>query len=211
MDRYFISSGCSQTFFTKVMSSFKALPPSPPVRYLMMVAIALSILSAGLKSEAAGGGDSVGFFATFAATGALLTATAGVFTGTGAAAAGAGNDDEADDEAAASLLAAGWSYWMIEGLYPSTPNTDGRTPLFALRASLSRAISALRRSLSFSASAFSFLIFSASLFLCIRCLSSTVSSIFCPRSRLSFSRFNSSNFSCFSRSARRCLTRSLIA
>jgi hypothetical protein len=46
----------------------------------------------------------------------------------------------------------GWLYCTMEGLYPSTPSTEGNTPLFAFLASLSRAISARNRRRSFSAS-----------------------------------------------------------
>ena len=132
---YLDSCGASLTFFTKVIRSLRAFPPSPPVRYFISVAIAASIFdsrSSRVKSKGTAGAE--GVFLTTVATG---------LTATGAAVVAVEVDEvlEADIRVGAEgLLRAG-----AEGLYPSTPRTDGKTPLLSLRSSLSLAISALSR------------------------------------------------------------------
>mmetsp|Transcript_21686 Transcript_21686/g.31560 ORF Transcript_21686/g.31560 Transcript_21686/m.31560 type:complete len:215 (+) Transcript_21686:299-943(+) len=172
-DRYFSSLGLSRMFFKKRRSKRKAFPPSPPVRYRDIVLMAVSIVSAG--------GTPGGAVAECVA---CLTGMAFSFT------------------AATLVVLAGCSaevslasYFNAEGLYPSAPSTLGRTPLLALRSSLSLAISARRRSRSRLASNFSRFIFSASIFLIIRSRSSCVWLSFCPLSRRSFSRMMASCFS----------------
>mmetsp|Transcript_6269 Transcript_6269/g.10475 ORF Transcript_6269/g.10475 Transcript_6269/m.10475 type:complete len:275 (+) Transcript_6269:465-1289(+) len=202
IDLYFGSSGFSARFLTNKCSNFSALPPSPPVRYRMTVWMALSTRCARTAGSVVSATGTAGaeeeeeeedaFFATGA--------------GAGVAAAPAEPDEEEALSAAgggAAPSATGWSYCMMEGLYPSTPSTEGSTPLFFLRISLSRAISARKRCRSFAASSFSRFIRSASLLRCSRWRSSCVCSIFCPRSRRSFSRRISSAFSCLTRSALR--------
>jgi hypothetical protein len=72
---YFGSSGCSTTLRTKVLSNFRACPPSPAVRYLAMVAIDKSMRSSGLVVVATAAMETVDvvFFATGAGTGAAVT------------------------------------------------------------------------------------------------------------------------------------------
>ena len=131
---YLVSCGASLTFLTKVIRSLRALPPSPPVRYFSSVAIAASILdsrSSRVRSKGTAGAE-----------GAFLTAVARGLTATGAVVV-----VDADEVVglAVRVGAEGSLRAGAEGLYPSTPRTDGNTPLLSLRSSLSLAISALSR------------------------------------------------------------------
>lgn len=131
---HLVSCGASLTFLTKVIRSLRALPPSPPVRYFISVAIAASIFdsrSSRVKSNGTAGAE-----------GAFLTVVATGLTATGAAVV-----VEVDEVVGVdvSVGAEGSLRAGAEGLYPSTPRTDGNTPLLSLRSSLSLAISARSR------------------------------------------------------------------
>lgn len=111
---YLSSAGFSATLRTKVSSSFRAAPPSPPVRYRIIVWIALSMRCSGVWVLAAVEALAVVAFlvgGTFAAAGAgvgdvdtSLTRLAGTLAGSIAAAL------------VAAAPVAGTSYWMIDGL-----------------------------------------------------------------------------------------------
>jgi hypothetical protein len=83
------SSGCSAMFFTKVSSSFNALPPSPPVRYFRMVAMAESTFCAGsierVAAEAEAGAGFLAAGAIFVAAGSVVAASEERFAGTAGA------------------------------------------------------------------------------------------------------------------------------